>query len=89
MERNWRHRLGELDLVASRQGTLIFVEVRTRTGFALGTPEESVTAAKQRRLARLASAYVQHVKHDGDWRIDVIAIDPGGIRHIQNAVQLW
>ena len=42
-----------------------------------------------RRLARLATAYVQHAKYDGDWRIDVIAIDGDGLRHIKNAVSLW
>jgi Holliday junction resolvase-like predicted endonuclease len=52
-------------------------------------PEESVGAGKQRRLARLATAYVQHAKFEGDWRIDVIAIDRDGLRHIENAVSLW
>ena len=88
-ERNWRTALGELDIVASSGKELVFVEVRRLESGNFGVPEESVGAGKQRRLARLATAYVQHAKYDGDWRIDVIAIDGDGLRHIKNAVSLW
>jgi putative endonuclease len=89
VERNWRTALGELDIVASSGKELVFVEVRRLESGNFGVPEESVGAGKQRRLARLATAYVQHAKYDGDWRIDVIAIDGDGLRHIKNAVSLW
>lgn len=57
--RNFRCREGEIDIVAEDGETLVFVEVRTRRGNALGTPAESVTVAKQRRLLTVARAYLQ------------------------------
>jgi len=90
--RNWRCRAGELDLVAGDGGCLVFVEVRARRGRALGSPEESITPAKQARLASLAEAYVQMQDWAGDYRIDVIAIeyDRRGrllrVDHYENAV---
>ena len=73
--RNWRCGTGELDLVAQEGNGLVFVEVRTRRGEEMGTPEESITPAKQARLIALAEAYVQAHDWLGDWRIDVVAIE--------------
>ncbi|MHB8619615.1 MAG: YraN family protein [Chloroflexota bacterium] len=84
--RNWRHAAGEIDLVAMHRGVLVFVEVKTRAGTTYGPPEEALTRAKQRKLALLAEAYLQQHPHQGDWRIDVVAIDQRGIRLIENAV---
>lgn len=90
--RNWRCKTGELDLVAMDGGCLSFVEVRTRRGRALGTPEESITRAKQERLAALAEAYVQAHDWMGDYRVDVVAIefDRRGrllrVDHYENAI---
>ncbi len=75
-ETNFRCREGEIDIVAEHEGFLVFIEVRTKTGSRFGTPEESVTAAKQERLAAVAMSYLQ--THDGlpsEWRIDVVAIE--------------
>lgn len=73
--RNWRNgRLGEIDLVAQDGACLVIVEVRTRRGEAFGTPEESVTPAKQARLASLAEAYCLAADWRGPVRIDVVAI---------------
>jgi putative endonuclease len=90
--RNWRCETGEIDLVA-RDGTdLAFVEVRTRRGRSLGSPEESITAAKQARLIDLAEAYLQVEPWGGNWRIDVVAVemDRRGrllrLDHYENAV---
>lgn len=58
--RNWRCRLGEIDIVASRDGLVIFVEVRTRRSTErFGTPAESVDARKQARLRKIAQVYMQ------------------------------
>lgn len=90
--RNWRCEVGELDLIARDGACLAFVEVRTRRGRALGTPEESVTAAKQARFIELALTYVQAHDWPGDWRIDVVAVemDQRGrllrVDHYENAV---
>jgi putative endonuclease len=73
--KNWRCRDGELDLIARQAEMLVFVEVRTRRGSRLGTPEESITLAKQARLINLAHTYLaDHAQPDDPWRIDVIAI---------------
>lgn len=75
-ERNWRCAVGELDLVAWEAGCLVFVEVRTRRGRSYGTPEESVTRAKQAKLTELAQIYMQeHPELECNWRIDVVALE--------------
>jgi putative endonuclease len=92
VSRNWRCAAGELDLVARDGDGLAFIEVRTRRGRALGTPEESITPAKQARLIDLAEAYVQEHDWAGAYRIDVVAIelDRQGrllrLDHYENAV---
>ncbi len=92
LARNWRCETGELDLVARDGESLVFVEVRTRRGRLLGSPEESITAAKEARLIALGEAYVQAHDWTGDWRIDVVAVetDRGGrllrVDHYENAV---
>ncbi len=72
--RRWRCRFGEIDLVTEDAGALVFVEVRTRRGDAFGSPEESVTAAKQARMIAAAQQYVQDHGWTGAWRIDVVAV---------------
>jgi putative endonuclease len=56
--RNWRHRRGEIDVVAGRPGLLVVCEVKTRRGDGYGPPAAAVTPAKQRRLRHLAAAYL-------------------------------
>jgi putative endonuclease len=76
VERNWRCRQGEVDLVAREGGDWVFVEVRTRRGRGCGTAEESLTPAKQRRLLQLARAFLQERDlEDVSWRIDVVAVE--------------
>jgi putative endonuclease len=90
--RNWRCEHGELDLVARDGDCLAIVEVRARRSRALGSPEESITATKQARLVELANAYVYENDWQGDWRIDVVAVemDRRGrllrLDHYENAV---
>ncbi len=54
VDRNWRCREGELDLVVVRDRTIVFCEVKTRRGTAYGAPFEAVTVTKQRRIRTLA-----------------------------------
>ena len=92
LETNFRVREGELDIVARKEEFLVFVEVRTRRGTALGTPEESVTPRKKEKLIALAHTYLEaHPAPEQPWRIDVVAVElgPGSntkIRLIENAV---
>jgi putative endonuclease len=91
--RNWRSgRSGEIDLVAQDGPCLVIVEVRTRRGTAFGSAEESVTPAKQARLAALAEAYCDAASWQGPQRIDVVAVSLSAdgrlleVKHIENAV---
>ena len=93
IERNFRCGEGEIDIVAEDSDCLVFVEVRTRRGDALGSAVESVTPAKQRRLLALAEAYSQaHDDLPSQQRIDVItvALAPDGrvlaVEHIEDAI---
>jgi putative endonuclease len=74
---NYRIGRSEIDLIARDDGTLVFVEVRTRRGSGLGTPEESVTQAKQSRMIAAAEKYLQQSESPGtlDWRIDMVAVE--------------
>ena len=94
--------LGELDLVAVEQGTVVFVEVKTRRSAQAGLPLEAVDARKQRQLARLALVYLKRHRLLGyPVRFDVIGLTwPENlrrpvIRHIRAAFpspledQLW
>ncbi len=75
LERNFRCRYGEIDLVAEDVSDLVFVEVKTRRGASYGTPEEAVTTRKQRKLVELAFYYLDlHACSDRSWRIDVVAV---------------
>ena len=59
LETNYRANGGEIDLVAEKDGALVFVEVRTRTGHTAGSPEESVTPLKRSHLVAAAQEYLQ------------------------------
>jgi len=72
---NWRCTAGEVDLVVQDGDWLAFVEVRTRRGRAYGTPEESITAPKLARMAAVAESYVYEHEWEGNWRLDVVAIE--------------
>jgi putative endonuclease len=95
LSRNVRTRRGEIDLVAWHEDTVVFVEVKSRTGTGFGHPTEAVAAPKQRRLARLASSYLlAHGLDRCPTRFDVIAVlaTPDGrvvrIDHVQDAFQV-
>jgi putative endonuclease len=75
IERNWRSRHGEIDLICSRDDVLVFCEVKTRRTTRLGDPLEAVTRAKQIRLRRLAVEYLyRHTCGGHEVRFDVAAI---------------
>ena len=85
--RGWRCAAGELDLVTLDGEELVFVEVRTRRGEGLGTPEESIDARKAARLLALGEHFlVAHPDHDARiWRIDLVAIVIDGTGRIVRA----
>jgi len=93
LARNYRNRLGEIDIVARDGETLVFVEVKTRRSKRFGSAKLAVTAAKQKQLSRVALAYLKDGGRTGvKARFDVVAIDtnrqPPRVEVIQNAFDL-
>lgn len=92
VEQNARTPYGEIDIVAFKDEVFIFVEVKTRSTENFGLPEDSITREKQAHLLNSAMAYLQdYPDWEGDWRIDVIAIqrNPSGepqVIHFENAI---
>jgi putative endonuclease len=86
LERNWRCRMGEIDLICARGGTLVVCEVKARTGPAHGHPFEAVTAPKQRRLRRLAALYLrQQGRRWPEVRFDVVSVLEGTLEIVEGA----
>ncbi|HEY5244403.1 MAG TPA: YraN family protein [Acidimicrobiales bacterium] len=86
LDRNWRCRDGELDLVCRLGGTVVFCEVKARRTAAYGTPADAVTAAKRRRVRRLAAKWLadRHVRC-AVVRFDVAAVTGDEIEVIVDA----
>jgi putative endonuclease len=87
LARNWRCRLGEIDLVAEEAGTLVFAEVRLRRDARYGGAAESITAAKRARLLAAARLYLAgHAPVP--CRFDVLLLDalaPARVQWIRDA----
>jgi putative endonuclease len=90
VEKNYRNRMSEIDLIVRKDRMLIFVEVKTRSGTSFGMPEEFVNVTKARLIMRAAEHYI----FDKDWLFDIrfdiisILIQPNGtpdIYHIEDA----
>jgi putative endonuclease len=78
LARNWRCRLGELDLVLARGGEVVFCEVKARRPSPLGGPFEAVTPAKQRKLRALAQVFCSSERPAGErYRFDVASVSVG------------
>ncbi|MBS4097855.1 MAG: YraN family protein [Sulfuricella sp.] len=75
VERNYRCRQGEIDLILHDGGTLVFVEVRLRKSAAFGGAAASITAKKQRRIVLAAEHYLQGLKRIPPCRFDVVLLD--------------
>lgn len=75
LERNFRCKHGEIDLVVEDEADLVFVEVKTRRGTTYGRPEDAVTLHKQRKILEVAAYYLDlHNCSDRSWRVDVVAV---------------
>ena len=75
IETNYRCSEGEIDIIAQTGDILVFVEVRTKSSRKFGTPEESITPVKMKRLNAVAAHYGQHRENlPLSQRIDVLAI---------------
>ncbi len=83
--RNWRCRLGELDLVLSKGGVLVFCEVKCRRGTTFGLPFEAVNHIKQRKVRAVAQAFLKARRETADAvRFDVasVSVERSGRHHV-------
>lgn len=72
LERNFRNRYGEIDIVAKDQNILVFVEVKAKTGLEFGLPEEMINRAKLNKVKNMATIYMKGATLP--CRIDVVAV---------------
>ena len=84
VERRYRTRFGEIDIIASDRGTTVFVEVKARMGDEFGGAAAAITDWKQRRVRQMAVDYLsRHQMHDSPCRFDVVTVDfDSGVPHI-------
>ena len=94
IERRYRRRVGEIDIIAERGELLVFVEVKTRQSDRYGTPGESITMRQRRRMARAALDYLTRKRClERPCRFDVVEVyavkgEVSRVRHIEGAFLL-
>jgi putative endonuclease len=92
LARNYRTRHGEIDIVAEKEGAIIFVEVKLRSSIEFGFPEDAVTPRKQAHLLQAAEKYfIDHPDSPETWQFDIVAITrhPGSepaIEYFENVI---
>jgi len=87
LQRNFRCRGGEIDLIMKDKSALVFVEVRKRTPSRFGGAAASIDMHKQTRLTTAAQVYLQSLRTVPPCRFDVVAIDGEQLNWIRNAIQ--
>ena len=89
VETNWRRGKHEVDIIAYREGLIVFAEVKTRSNLGFGNPEEFVDHEKQRAYVRMANAYVIKHQREEEVRFDIISVvmtaNSYRIEHIEGA----
>ena len=94
IERNYRTKLGEIDIIADCKGCVCFVEVRAKNSLSFGAPEETIIKRKQLQIAKAALLYIKKYKlQDKSCRFDVVSIEGVDrpvpeVRLIENAFEL-
>ena len=94
IERNYRTKLGEIDIIADCKGCVCFVEVRAKNSLSFGAPEETIIKRKQLQIAKAALLYIKKYKlQDKSCRFDVVSIEGvdrpmSEVRLIENAFEL-
>jgi putative endonuclease len=89
LQRNYRTPVGEADIIAKHEGTVVFVEVKARSSFAFGRPFEAVNSRKIQKIRRIALFYLKQPGQEAPVRFDVVSISYEGgkteVDHIQDA----
>ncbi len=91
LERNYRSKMGEIDIIAEKDGVLAFVEVKSWRAYGKSELEYSIDQRKRRRIVRTAELFLLERRENGDkrYRFDVVFVDGGdsgnGVHHIQDA----
>ena len=86
LEQNYSCSLGEIDIIATLQDYIVFVEVKERDSASYGYPSESVNHKKQSKIRNVASYYLKtHKLYEIPCRFDVIEVLAGEVNHIENA----
>ena len=89
VETNYFCRYGEIDIVAKKDGVLVFVEVKSRAGTVFGAPSEAVTPKKRQKIIIAAKNYIaERGVADTPMRFDVIEVLDKKINHIEDAFRL-
>ncbi len=89
VERNYRHKQGEIDLIVKKANWLIFVEVKARSSYAFGHPEEFVDYKKVKTILEVADHYIYKTDWQGNVRYDIVSVklkrDNPEIVHLEDA----
>ncbi len=85
LKRNYKTPFGEADVIAFKDGTYCFVEVKTRESDAYGLPAEAVDRAKRRRYRQMAGYFCMCMKEEVPIRFDVSSVFGGEVEYFENA----
>lgn len=88
LERNFRTKAGEIDIIAMKNDVVVFVEVKKRNNSSYGAGFDAVDLKKQQKIINAAQIYISFQKKEKKCRFDVISIDNKNINHIENAFGL-
>ena len=89
LEKNYKTHIGEIDIIAKDNHTIVFIEVKTRADDFFGAPSEAVNRKKQEKYYKVALEYLTKTSNnDSLCRFDVIEIENGQINHIVNAFSM-
>jgi putative endonuclease len=86
LSRNYRYKRGEIDLIMQDRLTLVFVEVKWRSGIGFGYPEEAIKPQQETKLKETAEAFLEEHQWKGPVRFDVVGIFKDEIQHFEDAI---
>jgi putative endonuclease len=91
LDENWIFNKSEIDLIAYKDSTIIFAEVKSRSSTAFGEPEDFVDIKKQKHLALAADEYIYLMDHQNEVRFDIISIlfDKSGNHTIRHTIDAF